>query len=300
MAMSSDEITLVRRRSFSVVPDDILLDKRMSLRARLVLGWMVGRPEGWIFSVRQMQVALGMTEAIWVSIRNEMQRAGYYRQERIRKDGGRWAWIKTVTDVAESPSPSLPGMVNAIPGEAMDGAAMHGSTIHGAAMPGQLGDIPIGGKPRGSKQEDLPPPGFEQVKTPPPPSSTAQKRSAAPAKTAPVVADLDDLVTAAYWQATQSGKPIKNPSAWRTRVRQRLQASGTSQEDLLCLEAWQSHLEAKARHQSEKDKRAATVEQVADPETARRHLRNFRRQHPNSIDGETTAIQHQDDGRTPQ
>jgi len=39
-----------------------------------------------------------------------------------------------------------------------------------------------------------------------------------------VVAELDDLVTAAYWQATQSGKPIKNPSAWRTRVRQRLQA----------------------------------------------------------------------------
>ena len=62
--MSSDEITLVRRRSFSVVPDDILLDKRMSLRARLVLGWMVGRPEGWIFSVRQMQMALGMTETV--------------------------------------------------------------------------------------------------------------------------------------------------------------------------------------------------------------------------------------------
>jgi len=296
--MSSDEITLVRRRSFSVVPDDILLDKRMSLRARLVLGWMVGRPEGWIFSVLQMQVALGMIEADWVSVGNDMQRAGYYRQERIRKDGGRWAWIKTVTDVPESPSPSLPGMVNAIPGEAMDGAAMHGSTIHGAAMPGQLGDIPIGGKPRGSKQEDLPPPGFEQVKTPPPPSSTAQKRSTASTKTAPVVANLDDLVTAAYWQATQSGKPIKNPSAWRTRVRQRLQA-GASQEDLLCLEAWQSHLDAKARHQSENDKRAARVEPVADPETARRHLRNFRRQHPNSIDGETTAIQHQDDGETP-
>ena len=298
--MSSDEITLVRRRSFSVVPDDILLDKRMSLRARLVLGWMVGRPEGWIFSVRQMQMALGMTETVWVSIRNEMQRAGYYRQERIRKDGGRWAWIKTVTDVPESPSPSLPGMVKTIRGEAMDGAAMHGSTIHGAAMPGQLGDIPIGGKPGGSKQEDLPPPGFEQVKTPPPPSSSAQKRATAPAKKSPVVADLDDLVTAAYWQAAQSGKPIKNPSAWRTRVRQRLQASGTSQEDLLCLAAWQSHLDAKARHQSENDKRAATVEQVADPETARRHLRNFRRQHHNSIDGETTAIQHQDDGRTPQ
>lgn len=293
--MSSDEITLVRRRSFSVVPDDILLDKRMSLRTRAVLGWMVGRPEGWIFSVRQMQVALGMTEAVWVSIRNEMQHAGYYRQERIRKDWGRWAWIKTVTDVPESPSPSLPGMVNAIPGKAMDGAAMHGSTIHGAPMPGQLGDIPIGGK-----QEELPPPGFKQVKTSPPPLSTAQKRSTVSPKTTPVVSELDDLVTAAYWQATQSGKPIKNPSAWRTRVRQRLQASGTSQEDLLCLEAWQFHLDAKARHQSENDKRAARVEPVADPETARRHLRNFRRQHPNSIDGETTAIQHQDDGRTPQ
>ena len=122
----------------------------------------------------------------------------------------------------------------------------------------RLGDIPIGGKQGGSKQEELPPPGFEQVKTPPPPSSSAQKRSTASTKTTPVVADLDDLVTAAYWQATQSGKPIKNPSAWRTRVRQRLQA-GASQEDLLCLEAWQSHLDAKARHQSEKDKAVATV-----------------------------------------
>ena len=73
MAMSSDEITLVRRRSFSVVPDDILLDKRMSLRARLVLGWMVGRPEGWIFSVRQMQVEHGADPALW-SVANSIRR----------------------------------------------------------------------------------------------------------------------------------------------------------------------------------------------------------------------------------
>lgn len=104
--MSNDFINLIKGRAWSPVPDDILEDTRMSLKARAVMAWIVGRPTNWILYIRQMQRVLGMTETMWKSVRSELETAGYYRQERVRGTDGKIHWRKSITDVS-APSPPI-------------------------------------------------------------------------------------------------------------------------------------------------------------------------------------------------
>lgn len=131
--MSSDKIKILKRRAWSAVPDDILQDKRMSLKARAVLAWIVGRHPDWVLYIRQMQHLLGMTEAMWKSIRNELEGAGYYKQQRVQLANGKIHWEKCVTDVSEQPSPGLPSMAKTTDGETRDGSTTHGVTTGGRA-----------------------------------------------------------------------------------------------------------------------------------------------------------------------
>ncbi len=133
-----DGIAIRKRRQWSSVPDDVLEDTRISLRARAVLGWMLGRPVGWTLYVRHMRRVLNMSEHVWVSIRTELEAAGYYSQTRGRDATGRIIWHREITDTPVSPSPNLSRM-----DVAMDGSAMHGN----------VGDIPIS-----LEHDHLPPP----------------------------------------------------------------------------------------------------------------------------------------------
>jgi hypothetical protein len=278
--MSNDFINLIKGRAWSPVPDDILEDTRMSLKARAVMAWIVGRPSNWILYIRQMQRALGMTETIWKSVRSELETAGYYRQERVRRADGKIHWEKSISDVS-APSPQKPPMAKTIGGE----------PASGFATGGKVGDIP---------------PIQKQKNLPPPPTSSRKLRSKEP-RPQPVVEDMDELVDAAFWQATKADKPIMNPSAWRASVRKRIQENGPSAEDHLCLEEWRAFLKAQERRQAEDAEKAAKeVQPVADPEFARERLRNMSRsfgrsasRRKNPGNGETTANQPQDDGETP-
>ena len=78
--MSNDAITVRKRQKWSAVPDDVLEHPRLSLRARAVLGWMLGRSDGWVIQIEHMLRVLRMTEYVWASVRNELQAAGYYRK----------------------------------------------------------------------------------------------------------------------------------------------------------------------------------------------------------------------------
>ena len=123
-----DGIAIRKRRQWPSVPDDVLEDTRISLRARAVLGWMLDRPVGWTLYVRHMRRVLNMSEHVWVSIRTELEAAGYYSQTRGQDATGRIIWQREITDTPVSPSPNLSRM-----DVAMDGSAMHGN----------VGDIPI-------------------------------------------------------------------------------------------------------------------------------------------------------------
>jgi hypothetical protein len=278
--MSNDFINLIKGRAWSPVPDDILEDTRMSLKARAVMAWIVGRPSNWILYIRQMQRALGMTETIWKSVRSELETAGYYRQERVRRADGKIHWEKSISDVS-APSPPKPPMAKTIGGE----------PASGFATGGKVGDIP---------------PIQNQKYLPPPPTSSRKPRSKV-STPQPVVEDLDELVEAAYWQAMKADKAIKNPSAWRAIVRKRIQENGPSAEDLLCLEDRRAFLKAMERRQTEEAEKAAKEAQpVADREFARERASNLSRsfgrsasRRKNPGNGETTANQPHDDGEIP-
>ena len=279
--MSNDPVKIIKRRAWSAVPDDLLQDKRISLKARAVMAWIVGRPADWILYIRQMQVALGMTETMWKSIRSELEAACYYRQQRVQLMNGKIHWEKTFTDEPLQPTPSSPPMAKTIGGE----------PSRGFATGGEVGDIPP----------------IQKQKNLPPPPTSSRKRSAPKSTPLPVVGNVDELVDAAFWQATKADKPIMNPSAWRASVRKRIQDNGPSAEDHLCLDEWRAFLQAQERRQVEEAEKAAKETQpVANREVAMAHLRDMKRPFgrsrsspENPGNGETTANQPQDDGETP-
>jgi len=125
---SAGAITLKKRRSWSSVPDDVLEDTRLSLRARAVLGWMLGRPAGWELYVGHMRHVLDVSEHVWVSIRAELEGVGYYTQSRSRDAAGKIVWVREVSDTPTPPSPNLSRM---------------DSTTHGSAIHGGVGDIAL-------------------------------------------------------------------------------------------------------------------------------------------------------------
>lgn len=278
--MSNDPVKIIKRRAWSAVPDDLLQDKRISLKARAVMAWIVGRPADWILYIRQMQVALGMTETMWKSIRSELEAACYYRQQRVQLINGKIHWEKVFTDEPLEPPPGSPPMAKTIGGE----------PSRGFATGGEVWDIP---------------PIQKQRKLPPPPTSS-KRHAPSESKPQSVVVELDELVEAAYWQATKADKQIVNPSAWRASVRKRIQEKGPSGEDLLCLDDRRAFLKAMERRQAEEAEKAAKVASVSDPDVARERASNLSRsfgrsvsRQKNSGNGETTVNQPQDDGGMP-
>lgn len=279
--MSNDPVKILKRRAWSSVPDDLLQDQRISLKARAVMAWIIGRPPNWILYIRHMQHIIGMTEAMWKSIRKELENVGYYKQERVQLATGKIYWEKSFTDEPMQPTPSSPPMEKTIGGE----------SYGGFASGGEVWDIP---------------PIHKQRKLPPPPTSS-RKQVISESTPQQVVVDLEELIEAAYWQAMKADKLIANPSAWRASIRKRLQENGPSAEDLSCLEDWRAFLKAKERRQAEVAEKAAQAAQpVADRESARERLRDLKHPFRRSrlfqeiLDNiETTANQPQDDGETP-
>lgn len=135
------EIKVRKRRTWSAIPDDILQDKALSLDARAVLGWMIGRPDGWIIRVGPMLGTLGLTKHIWSRIRGELLRAGYLFQARHADEHGRITWLIEVTDDPSDPPWSKNSTMVTIGEKSGDGPA-----VDGRARDGKPGDIPTSGQ----------------------------------------------------------------------------------------------------------------------------------------------------------
>lgn len=119
-------IDIRKKRPFGAVPDDILQDKRLSISARCVLAWMIGRPAGWIIRVEHMRHVLGLTDGVWRRIREELKACSYYVQERVRDSSGKFHWKIYITDTPgdldskptpESPPPENTRMVKSTYGK---------------------------------------------------------------------------------------------------------------------------------------------------------------------------------------
>lgn len=75
--MITSNASIRKKLNFSSVPDAIFTDLRLSLDTRTVLGWALGRPDGWKFRVGHMCFTLGVSDKKWPRIRDEMVAAGY-------------------------------------------------------------------------------------------------------------------------------------------------------------------------------------------------------------------------------
>lgn len=155
----SGTVKIRKRRSFSAIPDDILEDTRMRTETRLVLGWLIGRPDGWEVRVGHVQHVLGLSERRWVTVRKELEALGYLRQIRRRNAEGKFLWEHIVSDTPMISDPEPEGDESSIPPKPQDGPEARKTIppkpMHGSSMHGQRGDITTS-----SHQENLntPPP----------------------------------------------------------------------------------------------------------------------------------------------
>lgn len=60
-------------RSFSIVPDSLIMDKKLRIDTRLLLGYLGGRPGGWEPHVGQLCRAIGLTDWAWRQIKDELK-----------------------------------------------------------------------------------------------------------------------------------------------------------------------------------------------------------------------------------
>ena len=72
------------RLPFGIVPNALLEDKRLSLQARALAAWLVGRADGFEIRIEALKKMLGITDKIWVSVRKELEKVGWWKSEKFR------------------------------------------------------------------------------------------------------------------------------------------------------------------------------------------------------------------------
>lgn len=211
------DLVVKHRRRFGIVPDHILENKLLSFEARTVAAWLSGRQNGFVIKVETMKsFFIGLSDKRWKSAREQLERVGWWRSSRIKLANGKFAWRHEFSDEGfdldsedeeDSPGPPL----------RMDG---HRTDEEGRAAESESADKPDNHKDRHKE--------FYQSKT-----TTTTKSSK-------VVADIDEILEAAFWQQQCKGKPIGNIPGWRHGVRKRLETHGASTEDINTLILWRA------------------------------------------------------------
>ncbi|WP_078849435.1 hypothetical protein [Streptomyces sp. NRRL F-5126] len=113
-------------RGFTVLPNEVLQDRRLSYTARGLLADLLSRPDGWREDGRKMadtspQGRLAVAKAL-----RELTAFGYYLVERVRHADGTFSSQVHVFDVPRGAGVTAPGAVNPGPGPvAADGAGGH-------------------------------------------------------------------------------------------------------------------------------------------------------------------------------
>lgn len=134
--MSTPFLKVKNKNPYSSVPDKLLTDTRLSLQARCLAAWIVGRSDDFEVMIGPMCRMLGVSEKIWKSIRNELIRVGWWQSIRHRTtvDGkpGVIVW-EHVFEYSEKSIPPFGKDGESIPPSRMDALRMDargGDLIH--------------------------------------------------------------------------------------------------------------------------------------------------------------------------
>lgn len=96
-------------RNFTVLPNEMLQDPRLSCRDRGLLVWMLSKPQDWAFSQRGIanELSFDGESSVKAGVKN-LQKAGYLHIDRERRDRGRLsAAVWTVSDSPQLESQSM-------------------------------------------------------------------------------------------------------------------------------------------------------------------------------------------------
>jgi hypothetical protein len=130
VGMTGPVLKIKNKNHFSVVPDNLLENKSLSLQARAVAGWLVGRSDNFEIRISSLKRILGITDFVWVKIRKELEKNGYWKSSRTfdQKTGNIvWEHIFSVDST--------------IPNFTMDGGTIDGIAMDGGTINGKPGDI---------------------------------------------------------------------------------------------------------------------------------------------------------------
>jgi hypothetical protein len=152
-------------RGFTVLPNTLLQDRRLSYTARGLLADLLSRPDGWREDGRHMADTSPQGRLTVAKALRELTKFGYYRVERVRRPDGTFV---SETHVYDSPQVG-PGAVRPGPGRsAADDRGTNPVKDRGKepTLPAQR--TPIGAVPgagRGGRQE-IPSPPLAQAEPP--------------------------------------------------------------------------------------------------------------------------------------
>lgn len=77
-----------KKHPYTIINNDIIVDTNISATARILLIYMLSRPEGWIFYHNQLGAALGFGETAIRSAFEDLINAGYAYRERRKSSKG--------------------------------------------------------------------------------------------------------------------------------------------------------------------------------------------------------------------
>ena len=111
-----NKIKLVRRRSFTVLPNQLLRDKSLSLTARGLFAVMASYPEDWEYSVRGLAADVGCGRDMIRSALQNLEKSGYLLREQAHTKSGKFAGnLFILYDEKISPLPGFPAPGNPLP-----------------------------------------------------------------------------------------------------------------------------------------------------------------------------------------
>lgn len=110
-------------RGWTVLPNALIEDARLSFRARGILGYLLSRPDGWeTDSSRLARIALEGRDAIRTSLR-ELESLRYLIRVKVQGEGGLWRTETYVYDhtLSEEEAAAIRGVSKPVdsPGEAL-------------------------------------------------------------------------------------------------------------------------------------------------------------------------------------
>jgi hypothetical protein len=137
-------------RNFTVLPNGLLQDRRLSYTARGLLADLLSRPDGRREDGRQMADSSPQGRGAIRKALKELTEAGYYRVDKVRMPDGT---VRSEAHVFDTPQLApLPGAVRPGPGEAATGAADVPSVKNPEeepSLPAELAGEPSAGEPDG-------------------------------------------------------------------------------------------------------------------------------------------------------